>query len=1127
MSFDPKLSNERKRVTVLFADISESTRVIERLDPEEAASLLTPPVAIMTEVVERYEGTVVKAMGDGIMAIFGAPLALEHHAHRACHAALEMQRLVQSSTGGGDGRPRSDVRIHVGLATGEVVAGFLGGDLHSRYDAAGFTIHLASRLQSLAPAGAIYLNHATYKEVRDLFDCEDLGQKKIRGTAETVEVYRLRGARRESHARQAFEPRDRSSPFVGRTSELRALSAAADALLSGHGAAVSVIGEAGLGKSRLIDEFRRRVAGLPVLWLEGASQSYGGMLSYLPFLQILRQLAGIAEEDDEATGWTRLERRVSGLFASEADDVLPYLATFLGIRVAGELEERVRYLDGEAIRRQVFRTMRLLFDRVATETPTIVVFEDAFWMDLSSAALLTHLLPLIETTPLLICIATRGAEDGADAAIRTAALRDHADRYSEIVLKPLAADDTNRLIDQLIRVPDLPYSIRRTLLATSEGNPLFIEESVRALIDAKIFAADKAGGDWRMPTAGAPHLEIPGSIQSVIMARVDRLEEKAKETLKTASVIGRQFFVRVLALMIGSEVTTRDGLAALRRADLVLDRRQDPEPECIFKHALVQEATYDSVLVKRRRELHALAGTALEQIFSGRLEEMYGLLAYHFARAELWERAQHYLLRAGEQADRLAADEEALSHFQLASDAYLRAFGHEAEPIWQATIARKIGEAFYRKGDAPEAQERFRQALKLLGASDPRSATGLHLEILGQIAVQVAHRLVPMRIFDGRIGKASPAEEERIRIYIMQWWLHFFESPQRTFLYSLKTLNESERSGSLIGIVHSCSTLGFVCDVLGMPRLALAYHRRANARSADSENPVVVGHAVLGMGWHHAYTGQWEAAIDNFRLSAEVSRRAGDLRQWGSAVWGMTLLLCDQGRFAIAWENAHELFEISEASGDQVNLRWSRVAEAMVLLRIGAYEQADDRLHAALRDGRSAADWQIFTKATCELARSSLLQGRTAEGRDFIRQAEAGIRARGLRGHHVAEVRNMAAAVLIATVDDAGGARAPLGLRWRAGRACRRAVRGGMVVSGSLPEALRLRGSLAWATGRPETAELWWARSLAVAERLGATHELGLTTLEIGRRRSSPELAARGAAILAGTREGLPASLPR
>lgn len=1127
MSLDPKLSNERKRVTVLFADISGSTRVIERLDPEEAALLLTPPVAVMTEVVQRYEGTVVKVMGDGIMAIFGAPLALEHHAHRACHAALEMQRVVQSPADGADGRPRSEVRIHIGLSTGEVVAGFLGGDLHSRYDAAGFTIHLASRLQSLAPAGEIYLNHATYKEVRDQFDCESLGQKKIRGTAETVEVYRLRGARREPRGGQAFERRDRSSPFVGRAAELRVLSSAAHELLSGRGAALSIVGEAGLGKSRLIGEFRQSVAGLPVLWLEGASQSYGGMLSYLPFLQILRQLAGIAEEDDEATGWTRLQGRIGGLFGAETEDVLPYLATLLGIRVPGELEERVRYLDGEAIRRQVFRTMRLLFDRIAAETPTILVFEDAFWMDLSSAALLTHLLPLVETTPLLICIATRGAEDGADAAIRVTALRDHPDRYSEIALKPLSAEDTNQLIEELIQVPDLPSSIRRSLLATTEGNPLFIEETVRALVDANVFAADRTGGDRGMPTAAGLHLEIPGSIQSVIMARVDRLEEKAKETLKTASVIGRQFFVRVLALMVGSETMARDGLAALRRADLILDRRQEPEPECMFKHALVQEATYDSVLVKRRRELHALAGSALEQIFSGRLEEMYGLLAYHFARAELWERAQHYLLQAGEQADRLAADEEALSHFQLASDAYLRAFGREAEPIWQATIARKIGEAFYRKGDAPEAQERFRQALKLLGAGDPRSTTGLYLEILRQIAVQIAHRLLPMRIFDRRIGKASPAEEERVRIYIMQWWLHFFESPQRTFLYSLKTLNESERSGSLIGIVHSCSTLGFVCNVLGMPRLALAYHRRANARSADSENPVVVGHAVLGIGWHHAYTGQWETAIDNFRLSAEVSRRAGDLRQWGSAVWGMTLLLCDQGRFAIAWENAHGLFEISEASGDQVNLRWSRVAEAMILLRTGAYEQADDRLHAALRDGRRASDWQIFTKATCELARSNLPQGRTFEADGFIRQAESGIRARGLRGHHVAEVRNMAAAVLIAAVDNAGGARAPLQLRARARLACRRAVGGGMVVSGSLPEALRLRGSLAWATGRPETAELWWARSLATSERLGATYELGLTTLEIGRRRGSPELIARGEAILAETREGLSTSFPR
>jgi class 3 adenylate cyclase/tetratricopeptide (TPR) repeat protein len=1112
---------ERKRVTVLFADISGSTELIEKMDPEDVIAEILPTVDIMSRAVQQFGGTVVKAMGDGIMAIFGAPVALEHHAERACRAALEIQGLVSSRRQEG-GSPAPALRVHIGLASGEVVAGFLGEDGSAAYDAAGFTIHLASRLQAMAPAGATYISESTYRLVSGNFEFDHLGPTRVRGSAELVGVHVLKALQPDDLLRAGADDGHRRPPFVGRASELSVLVKAAERLASGQGGVVSVVGEAGIGKSRLLSEFKARIADMDLNWFEGAALSYGRTLAYWPFLEILHAIADFAEQDEEFDAWQKLEARLVELFGSETADILPYVATLLKLRVRGELEERVRFLDGEAIRRQVFRSMRLLFERMAQRRPTILLLEDAFWMDRSSAALLSHLIPLVDSVPLLFCLVTRGESSGADAQIRFKAAQDHRQRYDEVVLDPLSPGDADSLIEHLLATSNLPRRYHRAVREASEGNPLFVEELAQSLLVGDGTLGDTESVLSANPVSGRLHFELPGSIESVIMSRVDTLQESAKETLKTASVIGRTFFVKVLAAIVGSEQITQNGLLTLKLAGFILDHRQKPEPECMFKHALVQEATYNSVLHRQRRELHARTGAAIEHLFGDRLDDLFGLLAHHYACAENWEKAQYYLLKAGDQADRLAADEEALSHFQGASEMYMRAFGQEAEPIWKAAITRKIGEAHYRKGDNLEAMETFREALQLLGSRDPRTTSGLFFQILQESCVQLWHRLWPESRFDRRLGSATQAEEERVRIYIMLWWLHFFENPYRTLLYSLKTLNESELSGAVAGIVHSCSTLGFICCVLGAPRISMRYHARATRRARDSDNPVVFGHAALGLGWHSSYTGGWEDALEHFRQSAEASRGAGDIRQWGSATWGRVLVLCHMGRYAEAWGYARELSTISESSGDQVNYRWSHVAEGMLLLRVGDLEAAEPRLIAAKRNGQDFCDWQIYTKALCELARACLMTDRIEAAAAHIAEARATVRRYGLRGHHVTELRNLEAALHIATLRRApSGSASPL-QRVRAARACSRALRGGKVFRGSLPEALLLRGRLAWATGNAALADLWWKRCEAVCEELGAEHDLALVHIERGTCFGEPDLVRQGEILLAKVTQGVP-----
>lgn len=1119
MNADIVRQGERKRVTVLFADISDSTQLVEQMDPEDVVSDILPTVEIMKQAVQQFGGTVVRTMGDGILAIFGAPIALEHHARRACQAALEIRRAVAARPQD-QARQPAIVRIHAGLASGEVVAGFSSEDGSNSFDAAGFTIHLASRLQTMAPPDAIYISESTYRLACDYVRVEPLGLMPVRGSSEPVRVYGLKALRHENehHSRSAGRPK--RTPFVGRERELQELQQAAIRLCAGTGGVIVVTGEAGIGKTRLIQEFRIRAASLGIDWLEGAALSYGRTLAYWPFREILHDLAGLDEHDDEIRAWQKLETRLAGMFGDSTDDTLPYIATLLQLPVRGALGERVRFLDAEAIRRQIFRSMRLLFERGAQQRPTIILLEDAFWMDRSSAALLTHLVPLVESVPLLFCLATRPEHAGADAAVRARARQEHGSRYREILLEPLCAKDTDSLIEHLLNVPTVSGHLRRAVREASEGNPLFIEELAYSLMASSGMTAHvKSPASSNMMSGPLP-FELPGSIESVIMSRVDKLNETAKETLKTASVIGRTFFVQVLSAVVGSDQAVQDGLLMLKREGLILDHRQRPEPACMFKHALVQEATYNSVLLRQRRELHGRTAAAIEQLFGNRLDDLAGLLAHHYARAENWEKAQHYLLKAGDQADRLAADEEALAHFKGASEMYMLAFGQKAESSWKTTIARKIGEARYRKGDSVEAMQALREALQLLGGTDPQTSPGVVAEIARQLLLQLWHRLFPERTFDPHIRHASQAEEDRIRIYIMLWWLHFFENPYRTLLYSLKTLNESEVSGVLAGIVHGCSTLGFVCCALGAPQIAMRYHDRALERARESDNPVIFGHAALGLGWHSSYTGRWAAALEHFQRSAEASRGAGDLRQWGSAVWGRILVLAHMGRYSEAWTLARELTTISEASGDQVNYRWSYVAEGMLLLRVDEVDAALPRLLVALENGREACDWQICTKAFCELARGTCMAGKVGEASEYIARARSTVRRHGLRGHHVTELMTQEATFLLAELRQSRSGFASPSLRWRAARAVTRALRGGRIFRGSLPEAMLLKGQLAWLSGRRQAARAWWERCEATCIELGADHDLARVQIEWGHCLGDPDRVARGQSLLAKVKQG-------
>jgi len=685
---------ERKPVTILFTDIAGSTSIAERLDPEEWREIVSGAHRRVSEAVVRYEGTVAQLLGDGVLAFFGAPAAHEDDPARAVRAALDIQAAMTDYARDLRGYV-DDFAMRIGIHTGEVVVGDIGSAEHAEYLAVGDAVNLAARLQTAAAPGKVLLSESTARLVRGSFELASLGEITVKGKTAPVAVFEVVGP-------LAAPARSRGlavlrSPLVGREADLATLTGALEGLCEGHGAIVALLGEAGIGKSRLVEEAHAWAEGnlcQPPGWLEGRAISYGAALPYWTITQLLKADLGLSDGDPEVRARVALRRRLNALFGTQAAEVYPYLAHLLGLKLEGEDAGRLAALDSETLKYQVLVCIRRYFASLAEREPLVLVCEDTHWADPSTLDALGELLALTDHVPLLLLLVGRSERGHGSWRLKVRAETEYAHRYAEVVLRPLAESDSARMVDNLLAAPEgrgealhpgpvsirpggpdettsgnggLPGSasplhdaspLRRLLLDRAEGNPFYLEELVASLVEQGVLARRGEGDDWQLK-GPIESLSIPDTVQGVLLARIDRLEEDVRGTLQMASVIGRSFLYRLLKAVAEAERQIDRHLVILQRADLVREKAVRPELEYIFKHSLAQEAAYHSLLLERRREFHRRAGEALERLFADRQEQFYGLLAHHFDLAEQVEdpagscgreRAVHYLIAAGDKA---------------------------------------------------------------------------------------------------------------------------------------------------------------------------------------------------------------------------------------------------------------------------------------------------------------------------------------------------------------------------------------------------------------------------------------------------------------------------------------------
>jgi class 3 adenylate cyclase/tetratricopeptide (TPR) repeat protein len=629
------LEGERKQVTVLFCDLANSTAIAERIGPEHMHTLLNRFFELALEEVHRYEGTINQFLGDGCMALFGAPISHEDHARRAVLTAITLQRTLKESD---LGKPYGvECSFRMGLNSGLVVVGKIGDSLRMDYSAIGDTTHLASRLQTQAEPGDILVSETTARLVEGYIRLEALEPVQVKGKTEPVLIYKVVGTLPRRSPITTRSERTLSQ-FVGRERELAVLDELFEQVVSGHGQVVGVVAEAGQGKSRLLYEFRQRLQDKRVTYLEGLCLSYGSTIPYHPFLDIVRNNCGIGETDSPDAIAKKVHYALQEV-GMDAEESAPYLLQLLGVQ---EGTEAIAVLTPEAIRTRTFGTLRQMSLQGSQRRPLIFEIEDLHWCDNTSEAYLSALVESLAGASILLLTTYRPGYQPPWIGKSYA---------TQISLHSLTPQDGLSVVHSALHGDTLPDQVEQMIIEKAEGNPFFLEELTRTVIEHGDAESD---------------VDVPDTIQGVLSARIDRLPESHKRLLQIASVLGREFSTRLLDAIWEGTDALRSLLLELKRLEFLYERATTDEPIYVFKHALTQDVAYESLLTTRRQSLHEAAGHALETLYHASLTERSEELSYHFRLGEVWEKAFDYLTRSGNKARRAYANQEALTFYTQA-----------------------------------------------------------------------------------------------------------------------------------------------------------------------------------------------------------------------------------------------------------------------------------------------------------------------------------------------------------------------------------------------------------------------------------------------------------------------------
>jgi predicted ATPase/class 3 adenylate cyclase len=1009
------MRGERRIITALFCDVVGSTAMAEQLDPEEWGEIMDDAFDFLIAPIYRYEGTVARLMGDAILAFFGAPIAHEDDPERAILAGLEMVADIQPFRDLIQRDYALDFNVRVGINTGPVVVGEVGSDLALEYTAMGDAVNLAARMEQTAAPGTVQVSSHTYKLVAPLFDFELLGKIDLKGKSEPVTVYRPLGRKQVPGRLRGIE--GISAPLIGRAQEIERLRKMVAEVRRGRGQIACLIGEAGLGKSRLIQELQ---ADWPdeASWTEMHGVSYNTTSPYGMFLQLLRQACFIDEYDSPEVVRQKLSAMMEEGQPEWTEEAIYAIEMLMAVAEAEDITSRSngKRIEGEALKRELHEALLKMWQYGASNGPTVMVFDDLHWGDEASVELLLHLCQMVGDLPVMFLCAFRPYRNSPAWQLKRTLASRYPERYTEIVLNPLSDEDSDVLVGSLLAIADLPNQLRQLILQKTEGNPFFIEEVVRTLIDSGAVIRDQSGLHWRVETK-VDEIALPDNVQALLIARIDRLEKEIRRTLQLAAVIGRSFYHRVLKTISDVATTLDEQLETLQRVELIYEAARLPELEYMFRHELTRDAAYKSILRRHRRQFHRRVGQALEALFPDRLEEESPRLAYHFYEAGDSERALKYHTMAADAAAGIYANAEAVVHYTHALEVARRVPVSNEQLIYLYTS----------RGRTLEVSGKYDSALanyeELETLARERADSTLELAALIPRATIYSTATVKQDLEQGQalseraLALSQEVKDLRAEAKVL-WNMMLLEvsagrDNRRSVAYGERSIAIARQQNLREELAYALHDIAFPYHTIGQFQQALAAREEAQELWRELGNLPMLADNLVSAAAGYFVLGDFDKTLSLSQEALKISQSIGSL--WGQAYSFFTmgpvylergqmergikalqdgLPLAEQANFTapqvmnparLAWiygylgdiERGFEMAHFALAKSDQFGLIRGFVLVA--LARLHLYDGNLAKATTALEEAQSALDtddineilFSLFVQAASEIALAS------------------------------------------------------------------------------------------------------------------------------------------------------------
>lgn len=1083
---------ERRRAVVVFADLTGFTAMTEKVGADTAYPVVALCLELLDEVARVHGGTVDHYLGDCVMALFGVPRALEEAPRAALNAAIEMRRQIREFSRSHD--LPVEIDVHIGVAMGLGITGDISGPLIREFAVMGDHVDRADALTHAAQAGEIRVDRAVYEATREIFEFSESERLLLPGAAELQPNWDLVSTSPHLHRSGRKSEGRIFSELVGREDELARLGKLFESIAAGDGGIASVVAEAGVGKSRLLAELRSRHAA--PLWLEGRSISNGRNLSYHPIADLLRSWVAIDDGDDDLAARFKLDAKISAFLPTRAQELGPLLASLLGVGLTREEREKLEVVQGDALEKLVRSAVLQVLRAASEERPVVVLMEDLHWADLSSVELLESVVRLAKERPILFLNAFRPGFEDTSGRVLAFADENLADCHVRVELEPLAAAAARTLVKNLFRGGDVPQKTRAAIEERAQGNPFYIEELVRNLVDAGALVFREGG---LQATDKIESVVIPDSVHDAVLARIDRLDLGRRSVLQAASVIGQVFHREVLEGIVGNAEHFDDWIEGLEVGEFIVPADRSAGAEYAFKHPLIQDVTYDSMLELRRRELHLEVAQAVKVQLEDSQPGYCAMLAYHYSKGDDVEHAEEYLFRAGDEAARGAASNEALHFFQEASTLYTNLPRERRDPSREALLEKNLAIALLNRGRLIEAVDHFDRSAERLGKRAPRGSMAMAASFAADLASVMSRIYLRRRPYGHRAS--TERDRELVDVMFRRAMAQSTSAPTRFLVDSMSLINRFSTVDPRT-VPESAAIYAGVIAIFSYGGLSFGVASRFLEIASELAESGAVEERVLYYRTlrflHHLLRGDWSDANAIEAEAVDLGLRDG--RFWEASTYvnldGVRQLY--QGHFDEARQRVAKLAEIADLYQHDLAASAQHALTAYLHVERREFEPALAALEVYY-DEHAEATFNLLALGT--RAKVQCLMGDLEGAKENLRRAKKVLSEAGrVAPYHASSVHSaqyLADVIELEKSIELGPRVFRESLR-RVKKSRAMALQTANRVAFRLPEVLRLAGREAWICGRPRVALDWWKQAHDCCLRLGARPELGRTLAEAG-----------------------------